>query len=486
MKNILLSSLILLLVGCQTTRYTEVETNTILNSTENRSLASDAEQSFDQLSKYNPYKYEVLFTDPECGVYKYKQDVYSRSGKKLTQKPQNVYCKNMYDLKRSGERSVSPQYRVVEWINAPTTKEVFLTYLSFSNKAVTNALCAAAQRGVKVKIVLSGTEEQKYVDSIIACSPQNVEKKVRGMEGGLGYAHNKFIIINPNTRGEFKLVFSSGNMTSGVVIHHENWNFITTHSDSYFAQSHLCAMNAEWSDVSGRSRAEYIKSIKECRSKIKTPQEKDIKVFFIPGEGEQEKGVTDNIKTAADYMLDGDGIYPGINNASKIWLACHRFFYNKMINGLSSRMKSPKSAQPEIKIVADDDTFYKADDENCIDCGGSLPVEYTHMKSLADRGAKLKFMETNGAERQLHHSKYLIFGDKNNQFTALFTGSANLTGAGFKTNWENSYYITIPEVVQKFADHYQYMWDKLATSLEDLPQKPNVNDLLEDRPIIQQ
>lgn len=445
---------------------------------------------FNRLQDYKPYAYEVLFTDPECGVYTYTQDVKSVSGKKLKAKPENVYCKNKYDLRRSGDRPQSPQYRLIEWINQPNVKEIFFTYLSFRNKAVKNALCEVAKKGVKIRFVMSSTEDTTIAQELLACSPENVEMKTRGMEGGLGYAHNKFFIINPNSKSEFKVVFSSGNMTSGPVIHHENWNFITTNANSYFAKSHLCAMNAEWDEVSGRSRSEYMKSIKNCRANIKAPEEKDIKVFFVPGEGEPESGVSK--KTAVDFLLNGDQEEgtPGINNAKRIWLACHRFFYSKMINGLSKRMStSNPKFRPDMRIVCDDDTYYTAKDPD-YPSGDTMPQEYYNMEKLVAKGAQLKFMETNGEEHQLHHSKYLIFAGKNSKanqpsdFSAVFTGSANLTGAGFNKNWENSYYITIPEVVYKFADHYVYTWEKLATAVEDLPVKGAVGDFLIDQPII--
>lgn len=446
-------------------------------------------QSFDRLQDYTPFKYEVLFTDPECGVYEYTQEVRSNSGKILKQKPENVYCKNKYDLRRSGERPQSPQYRLVEWINQPNVKEIFFTYLSFRNKTVKNALCEAAKKGVKVRFVMSSTEDTTIANELVACSPENVEMKTRGMEGDLGYAHNKFFIINPNTKGEFKIVFSSGNMTSGPVIHHENWNFITTSAQSQFAQAHVCAMKAEWDDVAGRTRAEYIKSIKNCRQAIKQPEEKDIKVFFVPGEGEPEFGSTK--KTAVDYLLNGDpqAGTPGIKNAKRIWLACHRFMYSKMVYALSQRMSGNPKYHPDMRIVCDDDTYYKAMDPDFQE-GDTMPEEYFKMDKLGKQGADLKFMETNASEHQLHHSKYLIFADKNSKgdkatdFTAVFTGSANLTGAGFNKNWENSYYVTIPSVVQRFAEHYVYTWNKLATAREDLPAKGTVDHLLIDQPII--
>lgn len=472
-------------------------------TTSNRTVAQEQDEQiqevkyFDRLQDYKPYKYEVLFTDPECGVYTYTQEVKSVSGKVLKQKPQNVYCKNKYDLRRSGDRPQSPQYRLVEWINQPNVKEIFFTYLSFRNKAVKNALCEVAKKGVKVRFVMSSTEDTTIANELVACSPENVEMKLRGMEGDLGYAHNKFFIINPNSKYEFKVVFSSGNMTSGPVIHHENWNFITTNANSQFAQAHVCAMKAEWDEVSGRSRTAYIKSIADCRANIKAPVEKDIKVFFVPGEGEPEK-YGQSKKTAVDYLLNGDqeAGTPGINNAKRIWLACHRFFYSKMVNAISKRMSASSAKyRPDMRIVCDDDTYYKAMDP-ANGAGDTMPEEFFKMQGLQKQGADLKFMETNSDEHQLHHSKYLIFASKNSNaakntngdqpgdFTAVFTGSANLTGAGFNKNWENSYYITIPEVVYKFADHYVHTWENLATAIPDLPASGNAGQFLIDQPIL--
>jgi phosphatidylserine/phosphatidylglycerophosphate/cardiolipin synthase-like enzyme len=240
-------------------------------------------------------------------------------------------------------------------------------------------------------------------------------------------------------------------------------------------------MNAEWSDVSGVSRSAYIKSIRDCRKNITAPVEKDVKVFFVPGEGQPEKGVTDGIKTASEYMVQGDGVFPGINSASKIWIGAHRFSNATMLTALSKAMS--KKVKPELKIVADDDTFYagKPEFKGLTDVQAS---EYYNIKKLVDVGGSAKFMETNMDEHQLHHSKYLIFADKKGNFTSVFTGSANLTSAAFNVNWENSYYINIPEVAQQFADHYVKMWDTMATAPENLPSTPSVLEMLVDQPEI--
>ena len=54
---------------------------------------------------------------------------------------------------------------------------------------------------------------------------------------------------------------------------------------------------------------------------------------------------------------------------------------------------------------------------------------------------------------------------------AVFTGAGNLTISAFKQNFENFYYITIPEVYDAFANQYNYLWFKLGKSHSELPTK---------------
>ena len=196
------------------------------------------------LSDYRPYKYEVLFTNPLCQQYLYPTPVQANDGSELLGKPKNVYCKPG-DLEASAKRPTSPQYRLIEWINDSQTREIFMAYLSFSNKDITEALCGALKKGVKLNIVLDQNpdegDENSAAEGLKKCGDITIH--YRGNRGGLGYAHNKVFIVNPNDTREMKIVFSSGNMSTGTAIHHENWNFITTSPKSYFAQAHLCLKN---------------------------------------------------------------------------------------------------------------------------------------------------------------------------------------------------------------------------------------------------
>lgn len=185
--------------------------------------------------------YEVLFTNPLCREYKYAQPVKSADGTKTyTAKPKNVYCSRA-DIPASAARPVSPQNKLLTWIEPlGANDEIFLAYLSFSNRNVSDALCAAAMRGTKITFVLDSRGEQ--ADRLEQCGATIL---LRGHAGSIGYAHNKVVLINPRGDSEhMKMTFSSGNMSSGVVTHHENWHFIEVARDSYFAQAHVCLMDA--------------------------------------------------------------------------------------------------------------------------------------------------------------------------------------------------------------------------------------------------
>ena len=422
------------------------------------------------LKSYQPYQYEVLFTDPVCGPYFYKNQVKSVSGQMLKQKPINTFCIKDNDLQKSGVRHLSPQKRIIDWIEDKETKEVFFTYLTFSNKAVLDALCSAAKtRNVKVKFVLSAGSDTSAADELVSCSPENIQFFKRGEEGGLGLAHNKIMIMNPNSTDKIQIIFSSGNMTGGPVLHHENWHFITTNVKSYFAQMHLCVMRSELNEVTGRSAKAYSAAIKICRENLVAKgvvEESDIKTFFVPNEGlaASKRG------SATQYMIKGDGTNPGIETASQIWFVSHRLSNKAMFAAMEQRLLANNS-KPEIRFIGDDDLFYAAHLPG-FKYGGNERREYNALNTILKLGAQVKYLETNPTPRegQLLHSKYLIFDDK-----ALLCGSPNLTDAGFKANWENIYYITIPEVVQAFRAHHLKMWNTMATSGKDLPGVPVTN-----------
>lgn len=402
------------------------------------------------LKDYTPYKYEVLFTNPICDLYSYPEALETNDESLVLTKPKNVYCKNS-DLEKQYQRENSPHNRIVDFITDKKTKELFLTYLSFSNKDVIEKLCTVLKEGKKVTLIIDENGKDRggkeLFESLTACAGKEglFRGEFRGGTGSLGYAHNKIIIVNPNSKKEVKLVFSSGNMSSGTSIHHENWHFVTTNINSYFAQAHLCLMNGMLE--AGESKKVFADYIQECRSQIKTEEETDIKVFFVPGEGTKAMGA----------------IEKGFEFADTIDMAAHRFSNKDIIKLMISATKSGK----KVRFVLDDDIYWGGVLRQSVGLNTGNEVRNANTVRLA--GTDIRYMQTNHNSFLLQHNKYLIFNDSVKG--AVFTGAGNLTGAAFTKNFENFYYITIPEVALSFNAQYTHVWNDLATSYEKMPRE---------------
>lgn len=412
-----------------------------------RTVSAFAAES--ELLRYESY--DVLFTNPTCKEYRYQDStpVLSNAGAQLFGKPKDAYC-TAADAEASAARSSSPQHKLIEWIRDPQTTEIFFTYFSFSNNTVKKELCKAVEeRNVKITFVIDSQSDATRANELVACRPGNGDENfapklyLRGHSGGLGLAHNKFFIVNPHA-ASMGLVFSSGNLTSGAVLHHENWHFIRLPTDTYFAQSHLCSMNAEIH--SAASRAEYGAAVATCRAQSGLVEESDIKVFFIPGDGR-----------AAPTLVQA------VNAATHVQIAAHRFSFNKLIEALSSALKKPTPTN--VRLIADDDIWWAGHDIRGLN---NTKAEWNHVVGLQQLGLAARYVETNHKVPYLHHNKFAIFTMPDPTLSSVFAGAGNFTGAGFRENLENYYYIRIPQVVNAFKAQYEYLWN-LSTAEENLP-----------------
>ena len=400
-----------------------------------------------KLSDYKPFQYETLFTNPVCETYTYDKAMVSVSGNNLSSKPDDVYCKPS-DEDTSVNRDNAPQRRLIEWITSPDTTEILTAYLSFSSKNIVAAFCEAAKRGVKIDMVLDGGEDHtvnKDAESLKKCSPQNlVNVTYRGSTGGLGYAHNKILMVNPKDK-VVKLVYSSGNLTSGTSINHENWNFLTTSGESFFIKSHECVINSMI--TSGDTKGNFTASLNDCRSKITAPQETDIQVFFSPVEGKE-----------ALQKVTAAG-----NEAVSIDAMSHRFS-----GALADLFAQLLVAKKDIRFILDDDIFWAATLKK--DVGRNTKYEaFKIYNELISKGMNTRFLQTNQNVYQLQHNKFMIF-NFNDGSGAVFNGAGNFTTAAFTKNFENFYFVTIPSVVESYRKQYKKYFEEMATKAEDMPR----------------
>lgn len=397
-----------------------------------------------KLSDYKPYAFEPLFTNPVCETYHYDEVLETFAGNEVEAKPKNVYCKQS-DEAASIARKNAPQYRLKEWITDSATKELYLAYLSFSSKNIAKALCEAAERGVKISMVLDQGEtgeKNKDAEALKKCGKVSVT--YRGSTGGLGYAHNKILIVNPGKK-VVKIVFSSGNMSSGTSTNHENWNFVTTSGESYFAQAHQCVI--ESMIEAGDTKKNFTAHLNDCRNEIEAEPESDISVFFSPVDG-------------AEALAQ---IEEATEKAKLVEVISHRLS-GKIADLLSNALEAGK----KMKLLLDDDMFWAMKLRR--DVGRNTSVEAGKIfRDLVNKGAETKFLETNEKIFQLQHNKFLIFTFARGG--AVFNGAGNLTTAAFTKNFENFYYIQIPEVVAAYKKQYAKYFDEMASAEDELPSE---------------
>lgn len=411
------------------------------------------------LKDYVPYKYEVLFTNPICKTYTYDGDVESNGGELLYSKPTGAYCKSS-DSRASGNRHDAPQRRLIDWIRDPQTKTLFMAYLSFSNRTVAKEICdAVKKRDLKVTLVFDSNNEDdpgrmataNYLDDCENKDTGNSPYVVtRGNQNGLGYAHNKLFMINAGDAQGVRIAFSSGNMSSGVTTHHENWHFITTSPVSHFARMHECLRDGMLNHA--ESKKDYVSYIQKCRAGIDSPAEDDIEVYFIPGDGTKAT----------------NAIGKAMEEADSVHMAAHRFSYGAFIKMISRNL----SKGVKFKLVVDDDIYWTGVYDQGM--GRNTLSEYGKVNTLRKQGMEVKYMETYADDifepksLQLQHNKFLIF-TKEDGTGSVFAGAGNLTGSAFSTNFENFYMIHIPEVHEAFTSQYKHMWNNLATSYNNMP-----------------
>lgn len=414
-----------------------------------------------KLSDYKPFDYRVFFTNPVCRSYLYQQEVRSNDGDILTAKPKNVYCKaNDYVL--NYRRKASPHYQLVKLIEDENLKEISLAYLSFSNKQIGKALCQAiTKRNVKVTFIMDSNNEvregaREQLDQLAKCRPENSavsageqanlpETYFRGNTRGLGYAHNKIIIAKYDDPTKVKIVFGSGNMSSGTILHHENWHFVTTNTDSYFAQAHECVIKGMVNHA--QSKKEYKSFINKCRHSIRAEAEEDIQFFIVPSDGSQA------MRT----------IVENVHKAEAVDVAAHRYYHPSLRSALQKAAGSKK-----VRLVVDDDIYWVGKLGRRV--GSNMLQEYGYVNDLYRAGGEIYYMETNARASLLHHNKFVIFHFENNE-GAIHTGAGNFTQAAFENNFENFYFIRIPKVYQAFKRQYEHVLFDLASSWGMMPQE---------------
>lgn len=393
------------------------------------------------------YSHTVAFTNPVCADYVYQEEVLANDGSVITQKTKNAYCSRA-DATRSGSRKTSPQQMLVDVINNQDTKEIFLAFLSFSDKRVLQALCDNAKnRDLKVVMILDSGTDKSSADTLLECAGNDSDVTIhyRGNVSGIDLSHMKLVITNYTEDGIHDLIFASANLSSGTVLHHENWHFMTLSSEGYFMQSHLCAMKGMLDH--SNSGKEFRDFLKDCRNQIAAEKEQDASVYFAPAEG----------RVAESTLIDL------LASANHVQIAAHRFSNKKILEVLGTKLEHENF---KASLVVDDDIYWAM---KGLTIGANTKLEARHVEDLMGLGLEVQFVETNHYENLLHHNKFMIIdaGEESH----VFTGAGNFTGNAFTSNFENFYVFSDANVISAFKQQYDYMWSELSLQDEKMPSR---------------
>jgi hypothetical protein len=266
----------------------------------------------------------------------------------------------------------------------------------------------------------------------------------RGGEGDLGYAHDKFALFNPRT-DRVGVVFGSGNMTKGLELSHENWNFVSVSGQGHFASVHQCAARALVD--AGESVDSFRRSLDACRSGIVATRESEIRAFFVPADA-------DAARFALTELLRG---------ADEVRLAAHVLTLPVLIDQLALAL----SHSTRVEILLDDDTHWarvSPDEEH------TSALDAQAVARLRAAGAVVRYLETNSLEHIYQHNKFALVHHASDNRWSLFTGAGNFSTNAFRSNFENFYRITIPYDVSAYLKHFDHLFG-LATPPERMPNE---------------
>lgn len=349
------------------------------------------------------------------------------------------------------------------WANDPKVKSLQLTFFSFSDMAVINTLCDAANaRDIKITVYLHKQNiPTASAQKLATCAPGKMELVSRGTEFGTGYlAHAKIVLASESSdpqplhlmpadersaTGETVTRWTSGsaNMsTYGTSLHLDNWLFFTARTREYLAQENLCFFHAlrtmQNAGDATADRTDFARKNDACVRGITIPFRSDIVFYPVP------------------HARIGRQIYPQVKKMideaqHEIKVVIHRL----TTGGVYGPLKDAKVRGVDVKVINDDDTLRtgKCDGGPAMDQSGA---DVQANRTLVAAGVPVSYLETNGSISQLAHNKFIVVDDK-----ILLQGAGNFTATSLNIsnlgNLEDFYIITEPQIVKTYSKAWDYL-----------------------------
>lgn len=375
---------------------------------------------------------------------------------------------------REAARLSGTEDRLIEIMNLPEIKSVALAYYSFSNTRIRRALCESAKsKNLKVRVYIDSSPANiESVRDLAECSPNVVIQPV-GLGFGRYIQHMKIFLASeledPVPLSELSgaqafnagkskafVVSSSGNMSGyGTSLHFDNWLIFETTFAENIIQQNLCALRSmDGQSVTQDTRKDFAIAYSRCRARIFDSERSDLQFFAVPHGHKSPEPYN-----AYSLMLS--------KAQSEVMVAIHRLTTPQMYRPW---LQAFQRGLP-VSVIMDDDTLRRGK-------VNGQPYQDVQMedvrseRALRKAGITVTYMETGAASRpHLFHSKFVVV-DPGKPTGALFQGAGNFTSTAMNIdangNFEQYYVIKVPEIVQAYAEGWNY-YRELSTRLEDHP-----------------
>jgi hypothetical protein len=422
-----------------------------------------ADPHFAQGVMENGIKWQARFNMPDC----------EHQGQK-----KGAWCLDE-DKKAAVEKS-GIESQLISWMYDENVKGLYVSYLSFSNYTILNALCDVSKtRNIKVQIYVD-TATERILDKNSSCGKKfKVELRGKGPYGAEGahLQHMKIFLASPTEElplwselsakeredlqdAQLRFTSSSANMSSyGTNLHFENWLFFTSNLKQHTGQKNLCVFKAF---AAGNDREVFSNAFNQCVQNIFADYDLGIRMFVAPNSLVSENPYISGMKKVL------------LTAKSSLKLAVHRLTTGLVVKPLVQR----KNEGLDVQVLLDDDSLLIAKGHGGFDMTSADANTFT---TLVKNQVDVRVMETNEAAKDgsahLFHNKFVIADDR-----LLFQGAGNFTGTALNVaggrpdnakiqygNYEQYYLIEDQGIVAAYVRAFAELKAR-ATKPTDHPQ----------------
>lgn len=312
--------------------------------------------------------------------------------------------------------NVSFEQKIIERINASNYSIDLALYSFFGLPNIANAIVAAKNRGVKIRVVYDNRTTQNSMQTLIDAGIP-VLKRTASLDGIM---HNKFFVFDGRDSNPVNdwIWTGSWNVTSSEL----NWkNNVVEINDAGLANAYKTEFEEMWgssTDTPNSTLAKFGSQKSDNTTHFFTVGGKDVRLYFSPSDGTNSK------------------ILSEINSSqNNIYFAQYAFTRSDLASALNQRY-----------------TNGVTDIRGVIDQANTTGSQYTYLDGFVDL-----FTATDPTQ----HHKYAIFDPSFSESDpTVLTGSHNWSNAAEQDNDENTLIIKDVYIANKYMQEFKKRYNE--------------------------